>query len=70
MARVGLDIGALALQCITLTPTADNEWFDLHIYSNNPNPNANPNPNPNPNPNLSLTPTLNVNVSLADGNKC
>ena len=23
------DIGASALQCITLTPTVDNEWFDL-----------------------------------------
>ena len=23
---------------------ADNKWFDLNIYSNNPNPNRNPNP--------------------------
>ena len=29
MAREGFDIGASALQCITLTPTVDNEWFDL-----------------------------------------
>jgi len=42
MARVGFDLCASALQCITLTPTADNEWFDLNIYSNNPNPNPNP----------------------------
>ena len=60
MARVGFDLGASALQCITLTPTADNEWFYLNtgIYSNKPNPN------------VTLTLTLNVNVSLADGNKC
>ena len=38
MARIGFDLGASALQCITLTPTPY-EWFDLNIYSNNPNPN-------------------------------
>ena len=42
MARVGFDQGASALQCITLTRFADNGWFDLNIYSNNPNPNHNP----------------------------
>ena len=49
MARVGFDLGASALQCITLNPLfhrglADNKWFDLNTYSNNPNPNPNPNP--------------------------
>ena len=48
MARIGFDLGASALQCITLTPTqpriCGQQWFDLNIYSNNPNPNRNPNP--------------------------
>ena len=43
MARVGFDLGASALQCITLTPTPPRIcWFDLILYSNNPNPNPNP----------------------------
>ena len=29
MVQVGFDLGASALKCITLTPTVDNEWFDL-----------------------------------------
>ena len=58
MARVGFALGASALQCITLIPHhrgfADNGWFDLNIYSNNPNP--------NPNPNLTLTLTLTLTL--------
>ena len=46
MVRVGFDLGAWALQCITLTPTpprnCHSAWFDLHIYGTNPNPNPNP----------------------------
>ena len=42
MTRVGFDLGASPLQCITLTPQqrgfADNEWIDLNINSNNPDP--------------------------------
>ena len=33
MAREGFDIGASALQCITLTPRVDNEWFDLIAHT-------------------------------------
>ena len=57
MIRVGFDLGASPLQCITLTPQhrgfADNEWIDLNINSNNPDP--------NPTPNLTLTLTLCTN---------
>ena len=60
MARVGYRLCSASLWPLYHRGFADNGWFDLNIYTNNPNPNS-----------YFVYESLNLSTSvLADGNKC